>query len=430
MTLATHPEIADTLAARRRGLTLALLTLTYFFSYMDRQILSILLEAIKADLKLSDTQLGLLTGLMFAVFYAGLGIPIARLADRGSRRNIIAASLAIWSLMTALCGLAQNYTQLALARIGVGIGEAGAGPPSHSIIADLYPPDRRASAMAIYSLGVTLGGGVGTLVGGVIASAYGWRVAMMTVGLPGVILALVVWRVVAEPRRGLSDAQRASEQEPQPGVLAGFASIWRNAAAVHVIMGFTITSMIGYALVGWGPTFLQRSLGMSMLQVSLYIAIPAALTASASAMIGGRIADRMTARHGSWAQSWVVAVMKTIAFPFAALFYVMDSLPLALTFYFVSLLFASAYLGPSFALVQHLAPLRLRALWAAIALFVNNLIGMGLGPLLVGRISDALRPTYGAESLRYAMLAVALLTPWAIFHYWRAGAIMRRMPRG
>ena len=272
-----------------------------------------------------------------------------------------------------------------------------------------------------------MGGGFGTLIGGVIAHHYGWRVAMMAIGLPGVILALVVWRFVVEPRRGLSDLRQVTP-EAMPSLWQGVLSIWRSHAARHVVMGFTITSMIGYALVGWGPAYLQRSLGMSMLQVSLYVAIPAAITASASALIGGKLADRMTRRHGSWAQAWVVAVMKVIAFPFAVAFYVVDGLPQALTVYFVSLLFASAYLGPSFALVQHLAPLRLRALWAAIALFVNNLIGMGVGPLMVGRLSDWLRPTYGADSLRYAMLCVALLTPWAIFHYWRAGVLMRRLP--
>nr|WP_254447819.1 MFS transporter [Sphingomonas sp. ID1715] len=195
-------------ALSRRTLTLFLLTLTYFFSYMDRQILSILLEPIRADLKLSDTQLGLLTGLAFAVFYATLGIPVARLADRGNRRNIVAISLAVWSLFTALCGLAQNYVQLLLARIGVGVGEAGSSPPSHSMIADLYPPDRRAGAMAVYTSGVVLGGGFGTMIGGYLAHEYGWRLAIMAVGLPGLALAIIVRLFVVEPPRGMSDPAR------------------------------------------------------------------------------------------------------------------------------------------------------------------------------------------------------------------------------
>ncbi|WP_294193415.1 MFS transporter [uncultured Sphingomonas sp.] len=422
-----RPEIADTLALKRRGLTLALLTLTYFFSFMDRQILAILLEAIKADLKLSDTQLGLLSGLVFAIFYATLGIPIARLADRTSRKRIIAISLAVWSVMTALSGMAQNFTQLMLARIGVGVGEAGAGPPSHSIIADLYPPEKRASAMAIYSLGVLLGGGLGMMIGGVVAHAYNWRVAMMVVGLPGVILAAFVWLFLAEPRRGLSDAQRAMEAPAaMPPLGEGIAAMWRDPAALYLVAAVTLTSLVGYALTGWGPSYMQRSLGMSMLDVSKYVALPAAIIGSTSALLGGVAADRAAKRHGLHAQSWVVAVFKLIAFPFAVGFYFVDDPRIALASYFIAALFAGAYLGPSFALIQHLAPIKLRSVWAALTLLVINLVGLGLGPFLVGRLSDAMQPTYGAQSLRWAMLCVALLTPVAIYAYWRAGSLMKQ----
>ena len=420
------PETADARAMRRRGLTLGLLTLTYFFSYMDRQILAILLERIKADLLLTDTQLGLLSGLVFAIFYATLGIPVARLADRRSRRDIIAVSLAIWSAMTALCGLAGNFTQLMLARIGVGIGEAGSSPPSHSIIADLYPPEKRAGAMGIYSLGVVLGAGFGTLIGGVVAHLYGWRAAMFAVGLPGVALAAAVRLLVVEPRRGLSDAVQRPAGEPMPSVAEGFSSIARNRPAVHLVTAVTLTSLIGYALTGWGPSYMQRSLGLSMLDVSTYVALPGALIGSVSAILGGRIADRMARRRGLYAQAYVVAWLKLLAFPLALSFFLVDDPRVAVAAYFGSLLFANSYLGPTFALIQHLAPLKLRAMWAAVTLLVINLVGLGLGPFLVGRLSDWLRPTYGAESLRYAMLTVACGTPWAIWHYWRAGVLLRR----
>ena len=419
-------ETADDRALRRRGLTLALLTLTYFFSFMDRQILAILLEAIKADLKLSDTQLGLLSGLVFAIFYATLGIPIARFADRSSRRNIVAASLAVWSVMTAACGLAQNFTQLMLARIGVGVGEAGAGPPSHAIIADLYPPEKRASAMAIYSLGVLLGGGLGLMIGGNVAAAYGWRAAMFVVGLPGVALAIIVRLLVVEPRRGLSDVRPPNPDAAPPTLRQGITSIWASAPAFHLIAAITITSLVGYAVTGWGPSYMQRSLGLSIRDVANYVALPAAIIGSASALIGGALADRAAKRHGVWAQSWVVTVMKVIALPFAVGFYFVDDWRAALACYFVAAIFAGAYLGPTFAMIQHLAPVRLRATWAALSLLTINLIGLGLGPFLVGQLSDWLKPTMGAESLRYAMLSVALLTPWAIVHYWRAGVLMRR----
>ncbi|MFT3977289.1 MAG: MFS transporter [Sphingomonas bacterium] len=417
--------MGGSITARGRALTLALLTLTYFFSFMDRQILAILLEPIKADLKLSDTQLGLLSGLVFAIFYATLGIPVARFADRANRRNIVAISLALWSGATAACGMAQSFVQLMLARIGVGVGEAGSGPPSHSIIADLYPPEKRASAMAIYSLGVLLGGGMGMAIGGVVASAHGWRAAMMVVGLPGLLLALVVRLFVVEPPRGMSDGHEAGASHEMPSLGQGIASIWNNAPARHLIAGMTITSLVGYAVTGWGPSYMQRSLGFSLLDISRYVALPAALIGSFSALLGGVLADRAARRHGIWAQSHVVAGMKAIAFPFSIAFYFVPDVRVALGCYFVSYIFAGAYIGPTFAMVQHLAPLRLRATWAALSLLAINLLGLGLGPLAVGWISDALRPIYGGESLRYAMLGVALLTPWAIWHYWRAGQLMK-----
>lgn len=417
---------ADTLAIRRRGLTLLLLTLTYYFSYMDRQILAILLELIRADLHLTDTQLGILSGLAFALFYATLGIPVARLADRMNRRNIIAAALTIWSAMTALCGLAANFTQLLLFRIGVGVGEAGSSPPSHSIIADLYPADQRASAMAIYSLGVVLGAASGTFLGGMIAHYYGWRVAMFAVGLPGLVLALLVWRFVVEPRRGLSDADLVAGDSDMPSLAAGFVTLWRNAAARHLVMAVSITSLIGYGHVAWGPSFLQRSLKLELMQIALYIAPLGAALGTISGVGGGKLADRLARRHGLHAQSWLVAVLKSAALPFTLIFYFAASPAIAIAAYAVSLLLTQSYLGPTFALIQGLAPLRLRALWAAITLLVINLIGLGLGPMLVGWISDTLRPSMGEESLRWAMLVFAAATPWAIFHYWRAGVLLKR----
>lgn len=417
--------IADDVAIRRRGWTLGLLTVTYFFSYMDRQILAILQELIKDDLGLSDTQLGMLTGLAFAVFYAGLGIPVARLADRMNRKNIIAISLTVWSAMTAACGLAQNFVQLLLFRIGVGIGEAGSSPPSHSIIADLYPPEKRAGAMAIYSLGVVLGTAFGTMIGGTVAHYYGWRVALFAVGLPGVLLAFFVWRYVVEPRRGLSDVAKVAESDAMPSLRDGFAGMWRNKAAVHVVLGVTLTSMIGYGLAAFGPSYMQRSLDMSLLQIAWIVAPMLGIVGAASALLGGRLADWLAKNKGMHAQSYMVAVLKVIALPFALLFYWLDSWQLALASYVIALLFQNSYLGPSFAMIQSLAPQKVRALWAAITLLVINMVGLGIGPVAVGRLSDALNPAYGEDSLRYAMLIFAAITPWAIWHYWRAGVLLK-----
>lgn len=422
-------EIADTLATKRRGWTLALLTTAYFFSYMDRQILAILQELIREDLGLTDTQLGLLAGFAFAIFYATLGIPVARLADRGNRVNIIAIALTLWSLMTAVCGLAQNFIQLLFARIGVGVGEAGSSPPSHSIIADLYPPEKRAGAMGIYSLGVVLGTALGTIIGGTVAHYYGWRVAMFTVGLPGIALAIIIKLVMVEPRRGLSDPQQVAEGEVKgaiPPLSEGFRAMLANRPAFHLVMGVTITSMIGYGHAAFGPSFMQRSLGMEMIDVARIVAPVGAVMGTISAVGGGWLANRLATRYGLHAQSWMVFALKLVGLPLSFLFYFSDTPEIALPAYWLAVLLISSYLGPTFALIQGLAPLRMRALWAAITLLVINLVGLGLGPTLIGVVSDLLRPTYGEESLRYAMLTFAAATPWALYHYWRAGVLLKR----
>ncbi len=421
-------ETADARALRLRGWTLALLTLVYFFSFMDRYILSILLEQIKADLDLNDTQLGLLSGFAFAIFYATLGIPVAWLADRKSRRDIIAIALTLWSVMTALCGTAQNFIQLLIFRIGVGVGEAGSSPPSHSIIADLYPPDKRAGAMGIYATGVVLGGGFGAIIGGVIAQAYGWRWAMAAVGMPGILLAIFVRLVMVEPRRGLSDPTPASAHPvAMPTIREGFRSLAASPAALHLIIAVTITSLVGYATANFGPSYLQRSFGMTLTQVSLIYAPSVALTGAIGGIVGGRIADRLGRKYGLHMQAWFVAVLKFAALPFTVMFYLTYDLTTGFAAVIVSYLLASSYLGPSFALIQGLAPTRMRAVWAAITLLVINLIGLGLGPSVTGLLSDLYKPTFGAESLRYALVSASLLTPWAIFHYWRAGVLLKRM---
>lgn len=425
-----RPEVEATLAPRRRALTLLLLTFAYFFSYMDRQILAILNEDIIKDLHLSDAQMGILGGLAFAIFYAGLGIPVAWLADRSNRVRIIAGALAIWSAFTALGGLATSFWQLLGARIGVGIGEAGSSPPSHSIIADLYPPDKRASAMSIYSLGVGLGAAFGTIIGGVVATFYGWRVAMYVIGLPGLILAAIIWAVVPEPKRGLSDAQIAMDPATKPTLADGFATLFANRAALHLIAGFTLTSMIGYGLTAFGPSFMQRSFGFTKLEIALKIAPAGAIIVGVAAIVSGRLADRLTRRYGLYAQSLMVAAFKTCALPLTICFYLATSRNVAVGTYFLSILFSTAYLGVTFALIQSEAPVRLRSTWAAITLLINNMIGLGLGPYFVGKMSDMLKPTYGVESLRYSMFIFAAITPWAIFHYWRAGVLLKRKAGG
>lgn len=413
-------------ALSRRGLTLTLLTLAYFCSYMDRQILAILQELIRHDLHLTDTQLGLVQGFAFAIFYAGLGIPVAWLADRGNRVNIIAIALALWSAMTAVCGLAHNFVQLLAARVGVGVGEAGSSPPSHSIIADLYPPEKRAGAMAIYTLGVTFGAAAGTILGGAVGQAYGWRVAMFTVGLPGLALAIAIKLFVVEPRRGLSEVTPMAADATDTGLGEGFASLFRDRAARHLIAGVTLISLIGYAHAAFGPSYLQRSLHLTLLQIVTITAPISAVIATVSGVAGGRFANRLAKTNGLHAQAWMVGALQAIGTLPYALLYISGNRTVAIGGLWIALLFVSSYLGPSFALLQGRAPVRLRATWAAITLLCINLVGLGIGPTLVGFMSEQLRPHYGEESLRYALLAMLALAPWPVFHYWRAGVALKR----
>ena len=417
----------ENVSARARRVTLTLLTVTYFFSYMDRQILAILLEDIKADLLLNDTQLGLLSGLAFALFYATLGIPVAALADRVNRVNIISVALALWSGMTAACGLAQNFVQLLLARIGVGIGEAGSSPPSHSIIADLYPAEKRALALSIYSLGVTLGAAAGQMFGGNLTYFFDWRIAFIAIGLPGVVLAIIVKVFATEPLRKAEPGAVADDRTPS--IWEGFRSIFGNMAAVWLVAGVTITSMIGYALTGWTPAYLIRSFGLNTLQVGNIVAPVLAVAGVASGLGSGWLANKLSERYGLKAQPLMIAALKTIALPFLIWFYVEDNAWLAIGVYFVAVLFQSCYLGPTFAMIQTLAPLKMRAVWAAITLLVINLIGLGLGPTMVGVLSDLFAAEYGEESLRQSLFVIAMATPVAIFCYYMAYRALARIER-
>lgn len=432
------------LSSGYRRYALMVLVLGYTSSHVDRNIMGILMEPIKADLHLSDTQLGFLSGIAFAIFYATLGIPIALVADRGNRRNIIAWAIAIWSGMTALCGLAGNFWQLALARVGVGVGEAGSSPPSHSMIADMYAPNERASAMAIYSLGVYFGVMVGFLVGGWVAVWYGWRAAFFVVGLPGVLLALLVRFTLVEPERGGADGM-APERSDRPLnfqtgltiVKEGFHHLWHTAAARHVVCGVTITSFVGYGGVMWGPAYLIRTHGMSIGEVSSYLALMVGIVGGLGAYVGGRLTDRLAARDVRW-NTWVVAWAKLAVVPFIVAFYLTDNWTVfhigshgvsILWVLYIPISFLGAfYLGPSFAMIQTLTPPAKRALASAMMLFILNIIGLGFGPQFVGILSDFFNHSMGMgnQSLRWALFGTSLLNFWAAAHYFLAGHHLKK----
>jgi predicted MFS family arabinose efflux permease len=401
-----------------RRYVLGTLVVIYTFNFIDRQILSILLEPIKQELQLSDTQLGLLTGFAFALFYATLGIPIARWADRGNRRSLIALSLAIWSGMTALSGLAQNFWQLLAARIGVGVGEAGCSPPAHSMIADYYPADRRATALGVYSLGIPFGILFGFLAGGWMNEFFGWRVAFFVVGIPGILLAVVVRLTVREPPRGMAEGREPAIE--QPTIMETCRTLWQRRAFRHLAFGGALTAFVGYGVVSWLPSFLIRSHGMQTGEIGTYLGLILGIPGGIGIALGGYLADRLGARDARW-YLWIVTVALLAGVPLTVGVYLSAGPYGALLFLILPILLGNFYQATTFSQTQGLVGLRMRSVAAAILLFILNIIGLGLGPQAVGIISDLLQPAYGPESLRYSLLICSFVNVWAAAHYYLAG---------
>ena len=396
-----------------RGYTrtvLLLLTGVYTFNFIDRQILVILQEPIKAELGLSDTQLGLLTGFAFAILYVTLGIPVARWADKGSRKYIISIALAIWSGMTVLSGMAHNYLQLFLARVGVGIGEAGCSPPSHALISDYYPPEKRASALAIYSMGIYLGIFVGFIVGGYIAKEFGWRMAFYAVGIPGILYALLVYFGIKEPPKGHSDVQKEQvEQKATFGEVMQLLFSKKTFVFLALATGFHTFGL--YGVGNFYAPFLSRVFGMDTAQVGIYMGLAIGLGGLIGTFAGGYIADKLRSRDLRW-YLWLSLVMILLNLPILYFLFFTGNAQIALISLFISNLFTTVYMGPSLAVTHSLVPATMRAVASSVLFFVLNLIGLGLGPLTIGFLSDLLEPTYGVDSLRYAF-SITFIT-WAI----------------
>ncbi len=417
-----------TAAASRAGgqsvrLTLWVLLAVYVFNFIDRQIVNILAEPIARDLQLSDTQIGLMTGLAFALFYTVLGIPIARLADRPStsRPKLIALALAVWSAMTALCGLAQNFAQLLLARIGVGVGEAGCTPPAHSLISDMVPPEKRASALAFYSLGIPIGTLLGMIIGGTLADRLGWREAFVVVGLPGVVLALVVWFVLKDPRH--TDAATILRAQSQPAALPlgdAVSEVMRSRAYLLLLCAGSAAAFLAYGKTTWTTIFFQRTHDLSPGQVGLWFGLIGGIGGMLGTFLGGYLADRFGATNRRHVLS-APAIGMALAVPLAIAAYQAPSWPLALVLLFVPQVCNSLYYGPCYSAAQGLVPLRARAIAAATLLFFQNLIGLGLGPLFFGMLSDWLQPAYGGDSVRYVLYGAAVLGLVPAFFFWRCG---------
>ena len=407
-----------------RATALALLFLVSFFNYMDRYMLAVLLPAIKADLHLSDTEIGFITGLAFTLFYATMGIPIARLADRYSRKNIIAIALSVWSAMTAVCGLAQNFAQLAVARIMVGVGEAGASPPSHSLIADLFPVEKRARALSVYSLGAPVGILVGFMLGGWITQLYGWRAALFTVGIPGILVALVVYRKLHEPERGAADGL-ARRAEVQPFWFS-LKTLMASPTFRHLSVGTGLYTVVWLGVVQWLPSFFTRSFGLEIGEVGTWLAIILSVSQIIGMLLGGWLADRLGAADLRW-YVWVPSLAILVSTPMFVLTFLTQNPTVAFLSLFLPFMIGVMQGPPSFAVAQGLADVRMRAMAAALLLLITNLIGGGIGPQAVGIMSDYLAAGYHQDSLRYALLAVSLVFGlWSSLHYFLAGKTIRR----
>jgi MFS family permease len=428
-----------------RRYAIGLLFVVYVFNFLDRQIVTILAEPIKQDLGIADWQLGLMIGTAFAVLYCTLGIPIARLAERHNRPWIIGLSLASWSAFTALCGLAQNFWQLVLARIGVGIGEAGCSPPAHSLIADYVPKEQRASALAVYLMGNPVGALLGVVIGGLVADALGWRKAFLLVGLPGLALAVLVVLTLIEPRmrraaqvvreateRATIDASQASFMDVLR-VLRGKRTFWYMAFAVAIV------AFIGYGHAPFGASFLLRvhgeevgrlaaqfglgPLGFIGISLGLILGVAAALGVYLGGLIGDRYGDRdMRAYMG------IPGIAVLISIPIYTVAMLLPEFMWIIPLLAVNSVLVSLWQGPIYATVQNITPIHMRATAASIFLLIANLIGLGLGPLLVGIASDVIAGPFGlgsAEGVRWALIGSQFLAIPAFVCFWMARRTIR-----
>lgn len=415
---------------RSRWRVLFVLFVAYLFNVVDRQLLSILAEPIRRELGLFDWQLGVLSGLAFALLYTSAGLPIARLADRSDRRVIIAVAVLVWSVMTAACGFAVGFMSLLLARVLVGLGEAGGVAPAFSLIADYFPLERRATAIALFNLGSPLGVLVGLSAGGWISDTHGWRAAFLVAGGLGFIVAAAVWWIVRDPRPPLSATTS------HPPFMSVLRFLWRQPSYRHLAMGTAVMAIATYGFLQWIPAFLIRSYGISVSFAGLAIGLIVGIGGGLGSFLGGFISDRLGRRDLRW-YVWTPAIALAIATPLSAGIYRSDDLGLSLLFVAPSYLLLMIYAGPCFSLGQTLVPAHMRASSSAILLLVINLIGLGIGPQAIGIASDFLQPTYGHESLRHALMISTPFMLWAAVHYLIAARTLRadvdvatRMNRG
>ena len=412
------------LAITNPKIMLFALLLVYILNFLDRQIINILAEPIKGELGLSDTQLGLLAGPAFAVFYAVLGIPIARYADNAKTNRVwlISVCLAVWSAMTALCGVAQNFLQLALARIGVGVGEAGCTPAAHSLIADSVPPEKRSSAIAFFGLGIPIGGLLGLIIGGVVNDQYGWRMALMLVGMPGILLAFILPLIIRDPRRCADSAHFNTAGSPMKAKLSikdAVREVFASKAYLYVFIAASFTAFLSYGKGLWTISFFIRSHGLSTTEAGLAMAVALGISGIIGTWLGGKMADVFGKRDKRHILT-LPAIGMAIAAPILFAGYWAEDWRIAVALLILPTILNSAYYGPAYGCVQGLVRPEARAIAASLVVFGQNLIGLGLGPLLFGVLSDWLQPMAGDDSVRWVLYGAAWLGLIPAFFFWRA----------
>jgi MFS family permease len=402
---------------------LFVLFLISVLNYYDRNVVAIILQPMKLELRLSDTDAGLLSGPAFAVVYSLLGLPLARIADRGRRVSVLSVVLTIWSIMTAACGFAVNMTTMFLSRMGVGVGEAGALPATHALVADYFPAQRRASALSVIAIAGNLGIILASLAGGLVAARYGWRAAFWVGGGPGLVLALIAFLTIREPSRRKLALDAPPPVSPVP-LGEAFAMLWRRPSFLFVTLGMTLASIGGYALQSWTPTFFIRTFGMSPGELGPIYGLLTGVPAIIGMLVGGVLMDRWI-RRDRRALVWIQILTFSTAIPTSLVIFLSPSLKLAFAAVLINSLMTSIYVGPMYALIQGLAGAKIRATAAAVFMVVVNLIALSLGPLAAGFVSDKLKAIAGADSLRWSLCTMLVTYLLSLFFYLLAVRTVR-----
>jgi MFS family permease len=396
------------------------MTAVYTLNLVDRGLINLFLEPIKRDLRLSDTQLGFLTGMAFALFYAVAGLPIARWADRGNRASIASMAIGVWGLTVMVCLFVTSYAQLVFARIAAAVGEAGCKPPTYSLIGDYFPDAaERTRAMSIYWLGNPIATLIGFGVGGWLNEIYGWRTTFFLMGIPGLLLAIIVKLTIADPR----GRTRTSQSNPT-STMSVLARLWRQRSSRHLCLALILLYTMGSGLNPWYAAFMMRSFGMGTAELGLWLGIVFCVGGIAGTLLGGSLSARFFASNER-SQLRMSAVAVALFLPCLVAFVTLPRQSQALLALLPLIAAFSFFMGPTYALLQRLVPDDTRATVLAIVLLLVNLIGMGLGPQVVGFLSDELAPSFGADALRIAMLAVSAIALWSSYHFWRAGEAIR-----